>query len=159
MQRELAWQLAPIVGVDLWEAGFAHLAANPLDAGLYWKLLRTNEVARIQRVLAFAEEHLPLAKIASGPGVEMGLGPGYEAHHCLDFLVQEMRREEVFSSLLVAAALRSPVLRNRNMAATALESHPVATWDEAVRAALQQAADEEPGEELRARLQDLTAKT
>jgi hypothetical protein len=38
--------------------------------------------------------------------------------------------------VLVAAALRSPVVRNRNLAIAVLESQPPAVWGEATRAAL-----------------------
>ena len=88
--------------------------------------MRTDTPDRLARVVAFAEAHLPLDGIASGPADELGLGPAFQAHGCLDTLLQEMRRDGVYSPALVAAGLRSPVVRNRNMATNALEGRPIA---------------------------------
>jgi hypothetical protein len=76
----------------------------------------------------------------------MSLGPAYGAHRCLDFVVQEMRRESVFSPRLVASALRSPVVRNRKMAVAALENHPIEEWGASLIQALRRAASDEPDE-------------
>ena len=46
---------------------------------------------------------------------ELGLGPAFSGHGCLDMVLQEMTREGGYSPALVAAGLRSPVVRNRNM--------------------------------------------
>jgi hypothetical protein len=71
-ERHHAWLLAHRVGVDLWEAGFARPADNPIDSQLYWNLMQTQDLTRVHRVLAFAEAHLPLDRIATGPGNERG---------------------------------------------------------------------------------------
>jgi hypothetical protein len=157
-ERHFAWVLAPRVGVDLWEAGFARLADDPIDPHLYWNLMQTQDLDRVRRVLAVAEEHLPLDRIATGPANERGLGPEFKAHRCLDYLVQEMRREAVFSVRLVSAALRSPVVRHRNMAVDALEHHPVEDWGPSLAAALERSAREEPDAELRERMERLVAQ-
>lgn len=157
-QRHLAWELAPAVGVDLWDAGFVRLTHNPLDSTLYWNLLRTPDAERVRRVIGLAEERLPLAEIATGPGDLVGLGPEFQAHLCLDALVQGMQRPEAFSEPLIAAALRSPVVRNRNNALNALAGRPVAEWGVSVRAALRRTLADEPDDELRERLQALAAK-
>jgi hypothetical protein len=120
--------------------------------------MRTDDLERIRRVIAFAEANLPLDEIATGPSDELGLGPAYSAHSCLDFIVQEMRREEVFGVRLVAAALRSPVVRNRNMAVAALEQHPVEEWGSSLIGDLRRAAAEEPDEELRERIKAVAAR-
>jgi hypothetical protein len=109
-------------------------------------------------VLAFAEEHLPLDRIATGPANEMGVGPEFKAHSCLDIVVPEMRREGVFSARLVSAALRSPVVRNRNMAVTALEQQPVEVWGPNLAQALDRSAREEPDAKLRERTERLATR-
>ncbi len=158
-QRSLAWSLAPRVGVDLWEAGYERLKTDPLDSHLYWDLMRTEDRDRLRRVIAFAETNLPLGEIASGPSTALGLGPAYRAHGCLDFIVQEMRREGVFSALLVATALRSPVVRNRNMALAALENHPFEEWGPSLTEALRRAASAEPDEQIRERMRAVAGRT
>jgi hypothetical protein len=157
-ERHLAWILAPRVGVDLWEAGFARLADDPIDPHLYYNLMQSPDLDRVRQVVAFAEEHLPLDRIATGPGNERGLGPKFKAESCLDFVVQEMRREGVFSARLVWAALQSPVVRNRNMAIAALEHHPGEDWGPSLAAVLDRAAREEPDAQLRERMEGLAAR-
>jgi hypothetical protein len=124
-------------------------------------LLRCNRPEdrdRNRRVIAFAEANLPLDEIASGPSNLMGLGPAYGAHRCLDFVVQEMRRESVFSPRLVTSALRSPVVRNRNMAVAALENHPIEEWGASLIEALRRAASDEPDEQVRERMEAVAAR-
>ncbi len=135
-EQGLAWALAERVGADLWNEGYHRLEAAPLEARRYFELLSTKDLVRIARVLDFAEAHLPLRDIASGPGQLLGLGPGFEAHACLDACLQAMASKATYRDVLVAAALRSPVVRNRNLAIAVLESQPPAVWGEATRAAL-----------------------
>jgi hypothetical protein len=89
----------------------------------------------------------------------MGLGPAYRAHGCLDFVVRKMRREFVFSPRLVATALLSPVVRNRNMAVAALENHPIDEWGASLIEALRRAASDEPDEQVRERMDAVAARS
>ncbi len=120
--------------------------------------MRTDTPDRLARVVAFAEAHLPLDGIASGPADELGLGPAFQAHGCLDTLLQEMRRDGVYSPALVAAGLRSPVVRYRNMATYALVGRPVGEWSEEVVRAVERAVAEEPCDDVRERLVGLVAR-
>ena len=138
-----------------WTCGrieFARLTHDPLNASAYWNLLRTDDPARMGRVIFHAEKTLPLAEIGSGPADEMGLCPAFLPHRCLGMLLQEMRRPGVFSQKLVMAGLRSPVVNNRNMAITALEHHPVQRWGQEVMQVVRQALAEEPRDDVRERL-------
>ena len=63
----------------------AHLSA--LD-----EALASGDADRIDEVLAFAEGHIDLGRIASGAGHEIGLGREYEHHGCLDAILQELGR-------------------------------------------------------------------
>lgn len=150
-----AWALSRAVGLDLWEIGFEQLTADPLNFTLYLRLRQTDDTSRLRRLVAFGESHLPLGTIAVGPSDSHGLGPGYEVHNCLDTLLGAMQFEDVFSAALVAAALRSPVVRNRNLAITALERQPVEVWRLPLADDLQRAAREEPNEKGRERLETL----
>jgi hypothetical protein len=134
------------------------LAGDPIDPHLYWTLMQTQNLDRLRRILAFAEEHLPLDRTATGPANERGLGPEFKAHSCLDFVVQEMQREDVFSAPLVLAALLSPVVRNRNMAVAALEHHRVEEWGADLAAARDRSAREEPDAHLRERMEKLASR-
>jgi hypothetical protein len=158
IEEDRARRLAPLFGVDLWDEAFARLIRDPLSAYRYQELMHTDDLDRLTRVVAFAEANLPLVEIATGPANHLGLGPGFEAHRCLDTLLQEMKRPGVYSPAIVAAGLRSPVVRNRNMAVNALENRLVGAWGEEVVRAVQRAVAEEPRDDVRERLAGLAAK-
>lgn len=154
-ERQEAWSVAPALGIDLWERAFARLERFPLDEVLYFNLLQTADLYRQRRIMAFAERNLPLGTIASGPATEAGFGERWKPHQCLMYVLQELRLPGLFSAPLVAAGLRSPLLRVRNMAAAALESQDVGAWGDAMPMLLKCAVDDEPNEKLRERLKDL----
>ena len=77
---------------------------------------------------------------------------GVSVTGCPGFVVQEMRREGVFGARLVASALRSHVVRNRNMAVAVPQHHQSEEWGPSPAEDLQRAAAEEPDEGLRARM-------
>jgi hypothetical protein len=52
---------------------------------------------------------LPLEKIATGPDNNLGLGPGYEAHGALDWLLQDLKRFPERGWGLIRAGLRRPI--------------------------------------------------
>jgi hypothetical protein len=157
-KRYLAWSLSEPVGIDLWDDAFARLESDPLEPWLYSILLQTDDAERAARVIAFAEAHLPLAEVATGPADLLGFGPEFRPHNCLDSLVQRMQQGEGLSGPLVAAALRSPVVRNRHLAASALEAHPVEAWGPDVRRALGQTRQDETDEQLREKWRELAER-
>ena len=116
--------------------------------------LRHDEV-RIDRVLEFAETILPLEKVATGPGEEMGLGPGFELHGTLDWILQDLRRFPLRGWKFIQAGLRSPVIRNRNMAIQALATWPREAWSAEVTLAVQELHNREPRDDVKRRLDDL----
>ena len=84
---------------------------------------------------------------------ELGIGPGYEAHQCLDVIVQDLDEYPGRGWPLLAAALRSPAIRNRNMALRALAAWPRADWPSEAESALEAARDAEPESEVRERIE------
>jgi hypothetical protein len=145
--------------VDLWEDEFARLTRDPLEPIGYQNPVQTDDPGRLSRVVALAEEALPLDAIGSGAADELGLGPGFGPHTCLGALLQEMRRPGVFSPRLVAAGLRSPVIHNRNWAITALEHRPVEKWGPELIHLLSRAVAEEPRDDVRDRLRGLIGRS
>ena len=59
---------------------------------------------------------------------------------------------------LVIAGLRSPVIRNRNMAAKALGAWPRSEWPEGAHEAVREAASDEPVSATREVLEQLVAE-
>jgi hypothetical protein len=139
------------LGIDTWERQYDRVAANA--AGCSWYAIsHTKDRDRMARVVALAERQLPLERIATGPGTEMGLGPGWGPHGDLDFVLQELHAFPGLGWNLIQAGLRSPVIRNRNMALKAMAGWGRPRWPPQAEAALQEARRQEPDPEVRARI-------
>jgi hypothetical protein len=131
------------------------LRQDPLDSGPWFHAITQADATTIDDILALAEQLLPLTAIATGPADETGLGQPYAAHQCLDFVVQDLGKWPGRGWTLIAAALTSPVTRNRNMAINALTQWPRDTWPDTAMPALRTALLAEPTDSVRQRLVDL----
>ncbi|QDV19677.1 hypothetical protein Pan153_43430 [Gimesia panareensis] len=145
-------QAARVLKIPTWDHHWKRLQQSPHDASRWFHLLLVCEEPQLPQVLEFAEQQLDLAQIASGPGDALGVGKEYQQHGCLDYILQELRRFPGQGAALIEAGLRSPVVRNRNMAVAAL-----ATWGEAARhfEPLKQAVGLEPNESLQQNMEKL----
>lgn len=150
----LAKELAPALGIDPWPTVF-DLQISNTGQDYWYDLMRTDDPERIDRVVALALEQLPLDSIATGPAKELGLGPEWRHHSALDFIVQDLGRFPGKGWPLVVASLHSPVTRNRNMAAKALDGWPKASWPADALQLIRQAIRDEPDTDLKARLEKL----
>lgn len=137
---------ARAIGVDTWDVAFRRLQRGLNE---WWHVMQTDDRDRIERVVAFAETTLPLDQIAVGPDNQLGIGPGFEAHNALDFVLQDLRRFEEIGWRLVRTGMLSPVTRNRNMAARVLASWPRHTWPADANALLLEAIEREPDPDTR----------
>jgi hypothetical protein len=111
--------------------------------------------SRLLSVISFAEAALPLAQIETGPAEELGLGPEFRPHQALDWILQDLRRFPHHGWRLIEAGLRSPVVRNRNMAINALAAWNRETWPAHASAGLLKAHELEPVDDVKRRLQSL----
>lgn len=145
-------QLARMLELDTFERVAARLERDPVDSGAWFDLMRQLDAPlRVERAMAIAEQ-LPLDTIATGAAEELGLGPDYVVHGCLDMILQCLDRFPGRGWPLLAAALESPVIRNRNTAIRALAAWPRADWPKETKKALEAARDAEPSADVRARL-------
>ncbi len=102
---------------------------------------------------ALALAQLPLEDIATGPADGMGLGEEWCHHSALDFSVPDLMHFPGKGWPLIAASLQSPVVRNRNMAAKALEGWQKSDWPSEALPLVSQAIGDEPDNDLKSRLQ------
>ena len=153
MEFHRANHVAEALGIDTWEMHLRRLHAKPADSGRWFQVMSRCRVEQIAEVIAFAEQNIDLESIATGPADETGLGPGWEHHQCLDYILQELRRFAGHGSRLILAGLRSPVVRNRNMAVAAVAAWGHDRLDNALRGALETAAKIEPVEDVRGRME------
>ncbi|MEQ4481454.1 limonene hydroxylase [Cohnella silvisoli] len=150
-----AIRAAKALGLDIWPELFKQLQQTPENGSLYFELMRTENSERVKKLVAHAEEALPLSDIASGPSEEMGLGPGFEPHSALDSLVQDLDRHVGVGRKLIETALQSPVVRNRNMALKALEAWPIASWGDSLISKVKKLAEVEPDSSVKERIEKL----
>jgi len=155
MERYYGVACARELGLDVWDQLFAQLAADPMQDSLYFELMKSDNRNRIRKLVQFAEKHLPLQDIATGPAEEMGFGPEYAPHRCLDFLLQSLDKHEGVGGELILAGLRSPVIRNRNMALMALEGWAVSSWGNRVVEEVVHLSEIEPDDSVKERIQNL----
>ncbi|HYO12056.1 MAG TPA: hypothetical protein VE685_02555 [Thermoanaerobaculia bacterium] len=150
-----AARVAENLGLDPWEEYFRRLQEG--DSVCWYHVMRTDDPERIDRVLALAQERIPLQEIATGPADELGLGPGFAEHTNLDWILQDLRRFPGRGWPLLRAGLRSPVVRNRNMALQALAAWGRERWEPETEMLLRRALRDEPDEGVRERIEKVLA--
>lgn len=150
-----AAQAARVIGIDTWDAYFERLEQG---VGNYWYfVMQTEDPERIDRVVALAEERLPLERIGTGPADELGLGPEFEHHSALDFVLQDLRRFPGRGWPLIRAGLQSPVTRNRNMAVRALAAWDKEMWPREAEVLLRNTLEREPNGDTRDNMRKVLA--
>ncbi|MGN7875928.1 hypothetical protein ACTJKJ_20405 [Roseateles sp. 22389] len=151
----VASKAAERMGLDTWEKYFVRQHDGH---GEHWfDLMRTDDPARVGRVIALAQAQIDLRAIATGPSDAVGLGPEYRQHTALDFILQSLGDFPGQGWPLVEAGLRSPVIRNRNMALRVLAAWGRRQWPESAQALLSQALRDEPNDDVRGRIAELLA--
>jgi hypothetical protein len=146
-------QAAKAIGIDTWDVHWLRLIKKPTDSGRWYHVMTRCTEDRIDKVLEFAEANLDLAAIATGAADELGFGPKFAQHSCLDFVLQDIRRFPGRGAKLIEAGLQSPVTRNRNMAVTALGAWPRKEWSSRLETALKRAEKCEPDAGARERME------
>lgn len=114
--------------------------------------LATDE--RISRIIELATHALSPSALATGPSDLLGTGPEYASHNALAIVLQDLGRFPGHGWNLVAAGLRNPVTRVRNMAVKTLRARPASQWPPEAAQALHDAARAEPAERTRQAMTD-----
>lgn len=146
---------AKLLNMDTWDIHWKRLSEKPTDSGRWYAVMSQVNSERIDVVLGFASRELPLEDIATGAGNEMGLGPNFESHSCLDYILQELYAYPGKGKDLILTGLKSPVVRNRNMALNALEAWDKSLLDEEIIKSLGSALSVEPNEDIKKRIDKL----
>jgi hypothetical protein len=142
----LASSAATALGIDPWDHHFERLKKGKHH---WYRVMQTKDASRIARVVEYAEANIPLDKIATGPGEEMGLGPEWQHHGNLDFVLQDLRRFPGVGWKLIKTGMKSPVIRNRHMAIRALAAQKLAEWPEGAKAYVESCLEAEPNDDVR----------
>ncbi|CAM4448116.1 hypothetical protein [Paenibacillus tarimensis] len=155
VERYYGIRCARELGLDVWEYLYNMLTEDPTQGSLYYELMKSEDRDRIRKLVHFAETHLPLQDIATGPAEEMGFGPQYAPHRCLDFLLQSLGKHAGVGEELILAGLQSPVIHNRNMALMALEAWELSSWGERIIEVVIRLAEIEPDGSVKERVKSL----
>ena len=149
--------VAKALDLDLWDITFQR-ALKSEDINLF-VLLDICERHRMLQIIAWVEDIAPLSEIATGPTNALFPKHNKRNHEIIDLVVQNLRRFPGLGWKILNVALRSPVVRTRNMAISALNKWPRADWPEKLETTLQQAINEEPNPEVKTRLEALAKQT
>ncbi len=139
-------------GIDAYEWHWRRLCGNPRDLTAWFHAMKNVTSERIDSLIELAERSLPLREIATGPTGPAVSGRDLDAHRCLELLLKRLKNFPGKGLNLIAVGLRSPVLRNRNMAINALAAGDLRSWSPQAWAMLELALREETDAEMRARL-------
>lgn len=149
---EIAELAAQHLGIDTWKIHWERLNADPLNPSNWYQVMSQVDETRIDEIIIFAMKILPLDKIATGPAEEHGLGPSFEAHSCLQFILQGLRQYPRKGEKLIIAGLASPVISNRNFALRALSFWAKSDRSDELNRALREALSAEPSDNVRANI-------
>jgi hypothetical protein len=149
-----AAQVARVLGIEVWDRYFERLQGGE---ACWYQVMQTDDPERIECVLAVARERIDLESIATGPADLLGLGPEHAPHNHLDFILQDLRRFPGQGWDFIRAGLRSPVVRNRNMALNALSLWGRENWKPDTEMALRRGLREEPTADVRERFERVLA--
>lgn len=154
-QYQIAYHLSGQLGLDVWAHTFSRLKKEPFNQTYWFQACSTKNLDRLSQVIQLAIEVLPLEKIASGPANALGLGEEFNAHQCLDFVLQrlswirESQNMPEDSIILLKAGLSSPVVRNRNLALMTLSKRYPDEFPSELENLLRKAYNDETNEETK----------
>jgi hypothetical protein len=150
-----AAEAAGHAGIDPWEARFERQRSGKDDQ--WYFLMQTDDRARASRVVDLAIQQLDLGKIATGPGTTIGMGPEFEHHHALDFILAGLGKFPGLGWQLIDTGLQSPVTPNRHAALRALAEWGRESQSQEIIAALNRALAKEPTNEVRKKIEQVLA--
>ena len=145
-------QAAKALGIDTWDIHWRRLQQKPTDPGRWYHVMAVCDEDRIERVIEFAEANIDLAAIATGAATNLGWAGVSSSTRAW---ISSCKTSDVSlggEQSLIEAGLKSPVVRNRNMAVAALAGWSRAEWPGGLEESLEQAAGCEPNEDVRERM-------
>jgi hypothetical protein len=140
------------LGIETWAVNWQRLKENPSDSGRWYHIMSESNTERIDRILSLAESAIPLDIISTGPSDNIGLGPKFNWHFVLDFILQDLNQYPGKGEKFILTGLQSPVIRNRNMALKALAAWDLDIRGKNIREGLERAYEMEPDTDVKERI-------
>ena len=144
--RRRGMEVAGRLGVDLHQYLIDQLTNDPGDSGLWYRFVAGADEPRLREAVDIAITHWDLSEISRGPALDHFGGPSGPLGS-VDFILQELPRFPGVGAALIGASLRSPVIRHRWFALSALSR-----WEEKPSDLMQLVSDlarDDPDEGLR----------
>jgi len=135
---------AEILSMDISDFLWKRLDDYPLDSSSWYDVTARIKSVNPQKVVTKAISLLPLNAISTGPENSMGIGPDYEKHQSLDFVITFLENHPKIGEELLLYGLKSPVIRNRNMTLRTLEKWTSANWSDTIKSELINLKEIEP---------------
>jgi hypothetical protein len=139
-----------ILGIDTFAELLTRIEADPLD-GPWFQAWDGADQSRAETLVEHAVRLLDLDGIASGPSTEIGLGPSFRQHTALSWTLQGIRAHPGVGNDILAVALHSPSVQNRNAAIYALEAWGAELWTTEHRRRLTSVAETDPDPKVKER--------
>jgi hypothetical protein len=144
----LANRAARYLGMITFDVNVEKIKDDPLGDA-WFDAWQQADTPRARLLANLARTLLPLDRIATGPGDELGLDVRWRAHTALNWTVQALRDHPGIGADLLLTCLHSPVTANRNMALRALARWPRATWPSTARETVRTMATTDPNDDTR----------
>lgn len=149
---------AKILNINLFNIHWERLKEDSLNQTKWFDIMNSVTNEHIDDILEYAIKTIPLTAISTGADELMGLGKEYNLHSIIDFIVQSLDKYEGKGEAIILAALKSPVIRNRNMAIRTLDNWSIEYITKELKDAIKDAEKIEPKEDVKERLNKLLAK-
>lgn len=116
--------VAKSLRLDIWELLFSLQKDNP-NADWWHQLMQTDASHKIERVVKLAEQQIELTALDSIDDPLITTDSEYQSHHAVEYIMQDLGGFPGIGWSLIKRQLRSPTLRDRNMALNVLS-----TWSD-----------------------------
>jgi hypothetical protein len=143
-----------VLGIDTFESVLARIDDDPLG-GPWFQAWDGADRPQAEVLVDRAMRLLDLRSVASGPALEVGLGPTFQHHQALGWTLQSLGAFPGVGAEVLAVGLKSPAISNRNVTLRTLEAWGVGFWTNELRQLMQLVADGDPDPDVRERAGDL----
>lgn len=145
-------QAAKKLKLDIWDILWNRLSSHPFDSSTWYDITTNVSPKNVKKVVEQAINIIPLAEISTGPQVSMGIGPLYQKHQSLEYVITLLENHSGVGHEIILAGLNSPVTRTRYLTLKTLEQWTSENWTTEIEDGLLQLKKLEPNLETKERL-------
>ena len=143
--KQAAQKLDINISNVLWE----RLDKFPLDSTSWYDITTYVKHEDPKKLIDKAIALIPIEEISTGPKDSMGVGPDWQKHQSLDYVITFLENYPKIGEEIILAGLKSPVIRNRNMTLRTLQAWTASNWSEKIKVELNKLKEIEPTEDTK----------